>query len=140
MALVNLLNGSGHHSLTRCNASNRLRGRCFSRPLVLEALESRWCPALLTLTPASVNAGFRLTNFVTNFPPTPQNIGPLGIAFPDSDHVLVSNAYYSAVTLKAAKACHPSRRGRCPRRQTKILTFRSHFSLASVPEMRAVER
>jgi hypothetical protein len=46
--------------------------------------------AQLMLTPAGVAAGFQLTSFATGFPNT-QNVGPLGIAFPTTGGVLVTD-------------------------------------------------
>ncbi len=44
----------------------------------------------LMLTPDAVSAGFKLSTFATDFP-TAFNIGPLGIAFPNSGGVLVTD-------------------------------------------------
>lgn len=92
MTLVNLLSGGCHHFAARGRASNPLpRRRCMNKPLLIESLESRLCP-VLNLTAAGVSAGFRLSTFVADFAST-FNVGPQGIAFPDSDHVLVTNAF-----------------------------------------------
>src|SRR5712692_10245097 len=50
-------------------ASNQLsRCRRSKGPLVLEALEGRLCPGVLTLTPSSISAGFGISTFATDFP------------------------------------------------------------------------
>jgi hypothetical protein len=61
-----------------------------SRRLLLEALEDRTCP-VLTLTPNGIAAGYHLSLFAVDFPHNGSNAGPLGIAFPDSGGVLVSD-------------------------------------------------
>jgi hypothetical protein len=57
--------------------------------LILEQLESRWCPTL-TLTQAGINQGFSLSTFATNFP-NDGSVGPLGIGFPVSGGVVVGD-------------------------------------------------
>src|SRR5262245_12199199 len=57
--------------------------------LQAEQLEDRCVPAL-TLTPAGIAAGFGLSTFATGFPIS-SGLGPLGIAFPSSGGVLVTD-------------------------------------------------
>ena len=61
--------------------------------LALETLESRCCPTL-SLTPDGVAAGFGISIFAVDFPHSAQlngEGGPVGIAFPASGGVLVSD-------------------------------------------------
>jgi hypothetical protein len=56
----------------------------------LEALESRWCPTL-TLTSAGIARGIGISIFAVDFP-SGAGVGPVGIGFPNSGGVLVSDA------------------------------------------------
>jgi hypothetical protein len=67
-----------------------IRARARTPRLLLERLEDRDCPSL-TLTPAGLSRGLSLTTFAYNIPSDPAGIGPLGIAFPSSGGVLVSD-------------------------------------------------
>jgi Big-like domain-containing protein len=70
------------------------RSRRRGRPLLVEALEPRRLLSL-TLTVAGQAAGFGLSTFATGFPEQPDGvgpIGPMGIAFPTTGGVLVSDA------------------------------------------------
>jgi hypothetical protein len=60
------------------------------RRLLLEALEDRTCP-VIGLTPNGIAAGYHLSLFAVDFPHNGSNAGPLGVAFPDSGGVLVSD-------------------------------------------------
>ena len=72
-----------------CSARRLVSWELF-RPVV-EGLESRWCPSL-TLTHAGMVRGFSISTFATDFPPDFYQLGPSGIAFPQSGSsgVLVS--------------------------------------------------
>jgi hypothetical protein len=59
------------------------------RPLGLERLEDRCCPSL-TLTQAGVDRGIGISIVAVDFPVN-GGVGPLGIAFPDSGGILVSD-------------------------------------------------
>jgi hypothetical protein len=64
-----------------------------NRPLVLEALESRWCPTL-TLARAGIDEGLNLSNFAYNVPTadgTTETIGAYALAFPSNGTVLGSD-------------------------------------------------
>ena len=77
----------GKTSLRRAPVAGRSRrpGRC----LLVEALEPRRLLSL-TLTAAGLADGFGLSTFATGFPSS-GSIGPLGVAFPDTGGVLVSD-------------------------------------------------
>jgi WD40 repeat protein len=63
--------------------------RCSKRPLVLEALEGRLCPAF-TLTSASIQAGYGISVFATDFP-VDQGVGVTSIVFRQQGGELVSD-------------------------------------------------
>ncbi len=65
------------------------RSRRPGRRLLVEALEPRQLLSL-TLTAAGQAAGFGLSTFATGFPES-SNVGPLGVAFPATGGVLVSD-------------------------------------------------
>jgi hypothetical protein len=68
MSIVSFLIGMRHHSRTGCRISDPVaRCRSLTRILVLEALEGRLCPGVLTLTPASIQAGYGISTFATDF-------------------------------------------------------------------------
>ncbi len=92
MALWKLLRGVWLRSAAYRQGDRPLsRRRRLARPLVLEALEGRLCPSL-TLTQGGRDTGIVLSVFAVDFPNTGQNgTGPLGIAFPSSGGVLVSD-------------------------------------------------
>jgi len=67
-----------------------LRKSC--EKVLFESLEQRVClSSSMMLTAAGASAGFTLTPFASNFP-TYLNAGPLGIAFPSTGSVLVTDA------------------------------------------------
>jgi hypothetical protein len=69
------------------------RPRQSSRPLVLEVLESRWCPTLM-LTQAGIDEGLNLSNFAYNVPTQDGSTGTIGayaLAFPSNGTVLGSD-------------------------------------------------
>src|SRR5689334_19259202 len=57
----------------------------------VEPLEPRLCLSGLALTQVGSAAGFKLTTFASNFPPTNQSIGPAGIIVFSNGHVMVSD-------------------------------------------------
>lgn len=70
----------------------RVRSACLTLGLVAAAMLAPRGPARadMTLTAAAIADGFTLTTFATNFPNN--GLGPLGIAFPNSGGVLVSDS------------------------------------------------
>jgi hypothetical protein len=58
--------------------------------LVLEALEHRLCPGVLTLTPSSSGAGYGISIFATDFP-VQLGIGVTSVLFRDQGGILVSD-------------------------------------------------
>ena len=74
----------------RTNTQARTGRRRPSQAPTLETLESRWCPTL-TLTPAGIARGFGISIFAVDFPSN-NNVGPVGIGFPNSGGVLVSDS------------------------------------------------
>jgi hypothetical protein len=90
MALMQWLAGMVRRPVARRRGSRSWSDhRRWNRPLVLEALESRWCPAL-TLTQAGIDLGLSLSTFADGFP-SQSGAGPSGIAFPSGGGVLVSD-------------------------------------------------
>ncbi len=86
--------GGRKHRAVLPRSGRRVIGWESFRP-ALEGLESRWCPSL-TLTPAGRAAGIVLSEFAVDFPngscgSSCGNAGPLGVAFPQSGGVLVSD-------------------------------------------------
>jgi len=60
---------------------------------IFVAFATQAARATISLTPDAITAGFKLTTFATGFPQgTSENVGPLGIAFPTTGGVLVSDA------------------------------------------------
>jgi hypothetical protein len=62
-----------------------------SRMLSLEALERRLCPGVLTLTSASIRAGYGISTFATDFTSQGAGAGVLSVLFPDQGGVLVTD-------------------------------------------------
>ena len=81
------------HAPRRAAGSRAKRSRDRGRPWLVEALEPRQLLSGLTLTAAGQADGFGLETFATGFPQAPgTTIGPLGVGFPASGGVLVSDA------------------------------------------------
>src|SRR5229473_1977639 len=80
----------GHSEACRRASHQLSRCRCSKRPLVLEALEGRLCPGVLTLTPSSIRAGFGISTFATDFP-AGNSFGVTSILFRDQGGELVTD-------------------------------------------------
>jgi hypothetical protein len=79
----------GHSEACR-SISHQLFRRCSKTPLVLEALEGRLCPGVLTLTASSIRAGFGISTFATDFP-VEFGIGVTSISFRDQGGELATD-------------------------------------------------
>jgi sugar lactone lactonase YvrE len=86
MSVVSLLSAMCHYSRSRQRNSNSgPRLRSLRGVLLLEALEGRLCPGVLTLTPSSVRAGYGISIFATDFS------GVTSILFRDQGGELVTD-------------------------------------------------
>jgi hypothetical protein len=77
------------YAANRQRLGRRPRRRQLSQALVLERFEDRLCLSL-TLTQAGQDAGIVLSTFASDFPNS-DTVGPVGIGFPSSGGVLVSD-------------------------------------------------
>jgi type VI protein secretion system component Hcp len=87
----NALGGMTRRRAPRRGGPRRSVGRRRPRPLEVERLDERLCPAL-ALTSAGKSLGLTLSTYADGFTPRADGLGPLAVAFPASGGVLVTDA------------------------------------------------
>src|SRR5690348_15983380 len=90
MSIIGWLIGR-RHPRSGCKNSNSVLNPSRTRTLELESLERRLCPGVLTLTSASIRAGYGISTFATDFTSQGAGAGVLSVLFAHQGGVLVTD-------------------------------------------------